>query len=355
MFYKSINMAFLVSMLYFMSLNLLLNGQDSEASKVNSINLIKAGINLSADEAKQLEDRLELDPNSMGLRAQLLGYYFDKMDGSARKARVSHVLWFIRNAPGESLSGLPYCWLNPILDGEVYYRAKNLWLHQVQTYKDHPIVLGHAASFFSVYERNLAEDLLKRASDIDPNNTQWSLQLGYLYSLSLNDASVTTRREAAQKTLFHLEKLVDGRIEKTERASVVIMLARAAYEAGHLEKARNYAQELLSISQTHSSHGDAVHHGNLILGSLALKLGSVEKAKGHLIAAGKTPGSNVLNSFGPRMSLAKELLEKGERDVVIEYLSLCAVFWKSGKAVLDNWLATVKGGGVPSFESRIGY
>ncbi|MGZ8846697.1 MAG: hypothetical protein ACXW3C_09565 [Pyrinomonadaceae bacterium] len=78
------------------------------------------------------------------------------------------------------------------------------------------------------------------------------------------------------------------------------------------------------------------------------------EAKKQLIEAGETPGSPQLDSFGPSMTLAKELLEKGERDVVIQYFQLCANFWKN-RSELDQWTATVKGGGTPNFGAHLAY
>ena len=40
------------------------------------------------------------------------------------------------------------------------------------------------------------------------------------------------------------------------------------------------------------------------------------------------PGSPQLNSFGPIMSLAEELLEQGEPDTVLEFFAECRKFWK---------------------------
>ena len=99
--------------------------------------------------------------------------------------------------------------------------------------------------------------------------------------------------------------------------------------------------------------GNAIHHGNLVLGRLALQAGDNDKAKSHLLKAGKTSGSPQLNSFGPNMTLAKELLDKGEKEVVLEFFQLCAKFWKSDK--LDQWIAIVKDGGIPSFGGNLLY
>jgi hypothetical protein len=52
------------------------------------------------------------------------------------------------------------------------------------------------------------------------------------------------------------------------------------------------------------------------------------------------------------MSLARELLEKGERDTVLQYLELCRKFWNNGDAIerLDEWTKIIKEGKVPSDE-----
>lgn len=55
------------------------------------------------------------------------------------------------------------------------------------------------------------------------------------------------------------------------------------------------------------------------------------------------------------MTLANALLQKGEKDVVLEYFSLCRAFWKMGSAKLDEWSATVRGGGIPSFGANLLY
>ena len=95
------------------------------------------------------------------------------------------------------------------------------------------------------------------------------------------------------------------------------------------------------------------HFGHLILGRVALLEGNVEEAKFRLIAAGTIQGSPQLDSFGPDMSLAAELLEKGEKDVVLRYFELCAVFWELGKDNLVDWTALVTGDRMPDFSTNL--
>jgi hypothetical protein len=88
---------------------------------------------------------------------------------------------------------------------------------------------------------------------------------------------------------------------------------------------------------------------------VSLRKGDVAQAKVHLLESGKSSGSPTLMSFGPNMSLAKGLLESGERDTVLEYFEECRTFWKMGAAKLDEWSARVRNGEIPNFGSNLRY
>jgi hypothetical protein len=93
----------------------------------------------------------------------------------------------------------------------------------------------------------------------------------------------------------------------------------------------------------------------LVLGRLALRSGDREQAKRHLLEAGKTTGSPTLCSFGPNMMLAKELLEHGEREAVIQYLRLCGNFWYTNNHQTEQWIQEIEQGGVPDFGANLDY
>jgi hypothetical protein len=93
--------------------------------------------------------------------------------------------------------------------------------------------------------------------------------------------------------------------------------------------------------------------GHMVLGQVALRRGDIASARQHLLASGRTPGSPVLSSFGPRMSLAKELLDAGERQAVLEFLGLCGKFWLTDFGKLTQWSAEVEQGRVPNFGANL--
>jgi hypothetical protein len=91
-----------------------------------------------------------------------------------------------------------------------------------------------------------------------------------------------------------------------------------------------------------------------VLGRLALLNDDVPEAERFLLLAGEIPGSPVLHSFGPNMSLARELLKRGRRDVVLQFFANCKAFWKMGYP-LDTWTTQVQNGQLPIFGANLAY
>lgn len=135
-------------------------------------------------------------------------------------------------------------------------------------------------------------------------------------------------------------------------------LAKRAFQAEQIEKAKDYSNRLLQMAPQYRenwNYGSAIFFGNFVLGRVALREGNLTQAGVYLLASAQTPGSPQLDSFGPNLSLAKELLEKGQSGVVVQYLSLCKRFWKSDDGRLDKWIATIRAGGVPDFSNHLNY
>jgi hypothetical protein len=136
------------------------------------------------------------------------------------------------------------------------------------------------------------------------------------------------------------------------------MGAKAALNARRMQVAQTWIAELLSIAESHAGdpkYGTAIHDGHELAGRLALAAGDVEAAKTHLLAAGTTPGSPVLGSFGPNMTLARNLLAAGERDAVLSYFAECRAFWRMGSGRLTDWTQAVQRGDTPEFGPNLQY
>ena len=134
--------------------------------------------------------------------------------------------------------------------------------------------------------------------------------------------------------------------------------ARRALRRGRLDTAVRIAEETLTAAPRFMrewDYGNAVHHAHLVLGHVALARGSTDDAVKHLLEAGKTPGSPQLNSFGPNMGLARDLLVAGRKDDVLQYFDLCRASWNDRYARLDEWTETVRAGDAPEFGANLNY
>lgn len=137
-----------------------------------------------------------------------------------------------------------------------------------------------------------------------------------------------------------------------------VALALAYVESGtRIKEAHGIAEALLVSNTVSNSNAGNIHYQmHSLLGRIALREGDVAAAKRHLAESGKTSGSPQLNSFGPDFVLARELLQKGERDPVLEHLDRVAVFWANPESPqlaqehqkkIDQWKQVIREGQIP--------
>jgi hypothetical protein len=135
-------------------------------------------------------------------------------------------------------------------------------------------------------------------------------------------------------------------------------LAKRSFNAEEIDKAGAYAKRLVDMAPSYHkswNYGNAIFDAHLVLGRIALQHGDISMAGEHLLAAGATPGSPQLDSFGPNMALAKELLEKGQPEVVLKFFVLCKKFWEMDAGKLERWTTEVRGGKIPDFGANLNY
>jgi hypothetical protein len=137
----------------------------------------------------------------------------------------------------------------------------------------------------------------------------------------------------------------------------------------YLNEVRAIAQRILDQNKDPGSwkYGNAIFDGNDLLGRVSLREGKAEAARGYLRAAGHSPGSPTLGSFGPEFVLARELLEHGDpadRETVIAFLDDIAGFWANpdketeqvfrelkvkNRNDIGAWKETIRAGKIPEF------
>ena len=318
---------------------------------------LRAGRNLTAERAESLEAELAKDPENLFARAELVGYYARQFrDHSARTRRHKHVLWLIENAPETSALDSSEAMITRSLYSATYKEATRLWTEHLERDPTNLAILRNAAQFHTLGDRVTGIQLLERAQALDASNPSWARELGHLHSLDMKRTSGPHDTEAALRALTQFERAYELSNER-QRGGLLEGLGKAALAAGEVEKAREYAESMLSRSSRGWNRGNLIHHGHLTLGTIALAEGRLEEARNRLISAGRTPGAPTLNSFGPNMALAKELVELGEREIVLEYFELCSKFWNTDRAKnqLRTWSEQVRSGRMPDFGANLIY
>lgn len=313
---------------------------------------------LNEDQAEALEKRLENNPRDTGTRLKLLRYYHGKRSNAARAAHLVHLQWMIENIPGSRYAGQPFCRIDAWNDQEGYEKVRTMWLEQVAANPRDTGVIGNAARFMLHHDKQIAEDLLNMGKAIDPDDSQWSRLQATLDIPKHRDEDSEEASDPKMVALQQIEEAYELTASETQKLLLLSGMAKAAYEAGETRKADSYAKQALAAVDRLSAeniHGEAIHQGNIVLGRIAFDNGGIHKAKEYLLAAGRTPGSPTLNSLGPSMGLAKQLLDADESEVVLEYLDLCGEFWKGGTDKLAAWKAVIEEGGIPDFKSNLSY
>lgn len=311
----------------------------------------REGTLLGDSELEGLLKQVATRPDDRIARAKLAGALFVTRDESprARAEYLAQALWWIDRHPAEAVTftlssrGIRDRSSDPM-------KLAAAWNDAVRAHAEDVQVLINAAKFFGYSDPVHAREVLFRARAIAPGDSRVPFQLGELETHQSWRGAAARRTERARAALDAFEDALRLWTDDWSRSIPLEKVSRAAFETHDFGRARNCAEALLLYDT-----GDAVHHGNLVLGRLALVDGNLDLARHHLIEAGHTRGSAPLGSFGPNMQLAKELLERGERDVVLEYFDLCAVFWKRDRGRLAVWEHAVSQGSVPDFGANLVY
>jgi tetratricopeptide (TPR) repeat protein len=204
----------------------------------------------------------------------------------------------------------------------------------------------------AIGERQRTIDLILAAQKRKPASANlWNSLLELRFAQDQFDARSlpeNERRERYRDALGYLQEFSqsvesevkanpDNSVLKVEADLLKGSIALAALESGELDLAKNLAEEMLiNNPDTSWNYGDVIYNANTILGRVALRQDDLQSAKMYLLESGKTPGSSILNSFGPSFILDRELLEKDEKGVVLKHLDQVSNFWKMDENFAAN-------------------
>ncbi|MCW9058385.1 MAG: hypothetical protein OQL11_05890 [Gammaproteobacteria bacterium] len=127
-------------------------------------------------------------------------------------------------------------------------------------------------------------------------------------------------------------------------------LITEAYTNNNFESAKELASEYLELAHIYRcnwNYGNAIHDANRILGLMSISSGYIDEAADYLLKAGKSAGSPQLDSFGPELDLANELLKRGKSNEVLSYLKDIRTFWEMDDGRIARWTKDIESGGQP--------
>jgi hypothetical protein len=121
------------------------------------------------------------------------------------------------------------------------------------------------------------------------------------------------------------------------------------------ERCRKYAQDLVDLApkfKDDPGYGAAILHGNIALGTVAMRLGDKTAAVRYIREAAKAPASEELAYTDDLLwsRLAIDLLRFGERESVAQFLEWYAqIRVPPQSAMLRNAAAAIRAGTMPGF------
>jgi hypothetical protein len=136
----------------------------------------------------------------------------------------------------------------------------------------------------------------------------------------------------------------------------VLMFASYRVEAGSWRTRfdTNYAQLLLREhgQADDPQYGNTIYTANVIFSLAALEKNDIAGAKTYLFEAVSAPNSQTVEQIGLDTSVVQILLQRGERDTVLEYFKRGRHLWPLGGGQITRWENFVRAGRTPNFNNK---
>src|SRR2546421_10604105 len=313
----------------------------SQPESVRSILLLYTGKSISKSKAADLEAGLKQTPEKIDDRLTLIGYYTSNAQDGLDKLRLrAHVLWIIGNHPEHPATAEPGLRDLPD-DPDGNNEVLELWQHNLESRPDDVAVLKNAEKFFFGKDPAIADRLIHQIAEKDPANPQWAIELAQLYRMfGIPGEHIENPTERALEEYNRVLALTHT---PAARRTLSGDMADAAFKIGDFAAAAELAKIYLK-----STDRPAVQRANTILGRVALRADDLAGAKHYLFNSLDSGAPRDIAFSGPIFILAKELIERGEREAVLQYLGNCLALWPRGEPILRMWMAEIQEGKTPN-------
>ncbi len=167
-------------------------------------------------------------------------------------------------------------------------------------------------------------------------------------SLKPDDLSALSLKVRLRDIEFGLRirNMQPDQLSQSDRLKMLQNKLDEAFWKKKTDEAESSARELLALAAQNpndSEYGNAVFFANLTLSDITLQRGDKRQAARYLLAASEAPPTDRLRYDYIDMTLARQLVDWGEREAVAQFLDRCARFNQRGKD-LAEWAAQIRQG-----------
>ncbi|MBP6744621.1 hypothetical protein KA344_05275 [bacterium] len=303
----------------------------------NYLRIYFDGRKLNQAKARELEQKLSVNPADDLTRIALIGYYGQHAiwKKAARVKAFGLALWLIQHHPTHP--ELPYfpCVASASEYDDLYEIGRSAWLEHVHDDCADVTILSHASKFFLLRDNEFAVSLIERARKIEPANQILLEDLAFVYHLGL----IREYDQSWLQRAFEVHKELVA--SKPNDVKYLAEFATISLKAGEYALARETAEAVLRSSK--APNLAEIHEAHSVLGLLYLNEGDLDAAKCELLKGG----------IWPEFDLENELIGRGESKVVCAHLWRCMSVWKLGRIQLLAWLVELWFGGKPTLRRTL--
>ena len=276
--------------------------------------LLRAGRQMSPDEADAAEARVEAAANPVGERILLVGFYWSRSCTSDRFAEIwcRHMIGLIRSDASADFLRIPFFASPASRSRGTLSTIRDEWLNQIDLHPTSVQVLDNAARFFTHFDPQVAERIFRRACQLDGDEGGWAFRRSLLLSSQIKGG--LTDRNFIRTKITELERTGFEASDEEGRSYLFVELAECAFAAGIDRDAVRLAEISVNAARPPDSSAgfeNPRHRANILLGRLAMRSGDCQQAAPYLLDAANICQSPHPEPTGPDAVLAAELLAAG--------------------------------------------
>ncbi len=309
------------------------------------------GRKLSATQAEALETAVAANPEDLESRLRLIGWLdsANLFDHRLRSRKNDHALWLIEHKADAGPDFWSHLGLNSTLDGpEANLRALDAWKRQVDARPGSTPLLESAATSVQYLDRRVSLEYYSRAAKLSPRDPHWPDKIAFIHYLAANTRDRELQYTEASLALKFYEQAIGLTNDSVRSYSNLYEYAsQSAWLVDRNDKATRWANALLKGARAGEWwFNNARHAAYTILGLVALDEGKLAEACKDLMLSAESD-AKATGVFMPSVTLAAALLDRGEKEVVVEYLDAQRELAQYQPERYAEMAAAIRGGGVP--------